>query len=431
MSALPLSELITQPFDSLPDEPLWLSQQRQQAAELLRLTGLPADGTENWRYSSLRALLKKPLQEQFTLEISEQQLFSQAGLQASDYRMVFVNGCYQPQLSLVPAGVQICNLASQLHTAELEAIFGSVPAAKDRGFSWLNTAAFVDGLFIDLTAEQVLDAPLHLIQLCGGNSMVNGRHIISLGEAAKMTLIEQNIEVADMPVAKGLFNSQFDLQLASNARLDWSRLQGLSTAATLVDRIDSKLAENSHLHTIQLDVGGLWVRHDVDVSLSGAGAFVEVDGVVIVRGRQHCDVHTKITHEAESCTSRETFKCIADDRARGVFNGKILVQPGADGTDSAQRSDNLLLSEHARIDTKPDLEILTDDVIASHGATVGQLDEDSLFYLRTRGIDLPSARKLLMRAFCQQVVELITDDYARATMSEELDNVFSSMEKTS
>ncbi len=431
MSVLPLSELISQPFSGLQDEPGWLSQQRQQAAELLQRIGLPADGSENWRYSSLRAILKKPLQEQVGLEISEQQLFSQTGLQASDYRMVFANGCYQPQLSLVPAGIKISNLASQLHTAELEAILTPLPSAKDRGFSWLNTAAFVDGLFIQLATEQVLDVPLHLIQLYGGNVMVNSRHIVSLGEAAKMTLIEQSIEITDMPAAKGLFNSQFDLQLGSNARLDWSRLQALSTAATLVDRIDSKLAENSHLHTTQLDIGGLWVRHDVDVCLSGAGGFAEVDGVVIVRGRQHCDVHTKITHEAESCISRETFKCIADDRARGVFNGKILVQPGADGTDSAQRSDNLLLSEHARIDTKPDLEILTDDVIASHGATVGQLDEDSLFYLRTRGIDLPSARKLLMRAFCQQVVELVTDEYARTTMSTKLDEVFSSMDKHS
>ncbi len=424
MSALPLSELIQQPVLAGKQEPLWLSQQRLQAAKYLQASGLPAEGSENWRYSSLRRLQTKLLEQPTELHLTEPQLLASAGLQATDNRMVFANGIYQAHLSLVPAGLRISNLNSQLHTAELESLMQTVPTATDCGFSWLNTTAFNDGLFIHLDAGQVLEAPLHFIQLGGGNSLINSRHIISLGEAAKLTLIEQFIEATEMPPTQGLFNCQTDVHLAKSARLDWSRVQALGASAVLVDRVNCWLGENSHLHSSQLDCGGLWVRHDVDVALNEPGAFVEVNGVLMLRGRQHCDVHTKIVHAAINCTSRETFKCIADDRSRGVFNGKILVQPGADGTDSAQRSDNLLLSEHARIDTKPDLEILTDDVVASHGATVGQLDEDALFYIRSRGIDSPAAKKLLMRAFYQQVVELIAEPRAQEAFTAKLDQIF-------
>ena len=424
MSALPLAELITQPLDNSSSEPVWLSQQRQLAAKRLQATGLPAEGSENWRYSSLRSLLKKVYLEDAEVALDEQQLLSQTGLQAGDYRMIFINGRYQAQLSLVPPDVSIRNLASVLAEPELEAMLSQVPEALDSGFSWLNTMTFTDGLFVRLKAGQSLTAPLHFIQVSSGSGQTNSRHVISLAAAAKLTLIEQFIEITDMPPAQGLLNSQIDVELADSARLDWSRSQSLGASAQLVDRLNCKLGKNSHFHSTQLDTGGQWVRHDVDVRLDQPGGFVKVNGVVMVRGRQHCDIHTRIIHAAENCTSREMFKYLADGRSRAVFNGKVIVLPGADGTDSAQRSDNLLLSEHARIDTKPDLEIHTDDVIASHGATVGQLDEDALFYLRSRGIDMHSARRLLMRAFSQQVIEQQKDKCARAAFELKLDEIF-------
>jgi len=427
MSALPLSEIISLDPGSNTSEPDWLNARRRLAFERLSVTGLPAEGSENWRYSSLRSLLRKNLNTQSDVVLESEQLLSLTGLEHGSCRMVFVNGLYQAHLSLVPDGMKITNLASELENSEIDVLMGDLPDAADAGFSYLNTAKFQDGLLIQLEKNTVCEQPIYLIQLSSGDVLSNTRHLIQLAEGAGLTLIEHVIELSG-ETGGGLLNSQFHVVLADNARLDWTRSQTLGGKSTLVDRVDCRLSAGSHLHCTHLDLGGLWVRHDFNVELQGQNGFIEVDGVVLVRGRQHTDFHTRIDHQVENCTSRENFKCIADGRSRGVYNGKILVQVGADGTDSAQKSANLLLSEHAEIDTKPDLEILADDVIASHGATVGQLDEDALFYMRTRGIDEELGRKLLMRAFCQEVIDLIAVEPARNALSSKLDHAFAGME---
>ena len=427
MSALPLSEILRIDPELNSNEPDWLSARRRLAFERLSASGLPAEGSENWRYSSLRSLLRKTLNSKTDVTVDAEQLLSLAGLGQDSYRMVFVNGLYQAHLSLVPEGMKITNLASELENSEVGALIDDLPEAADAGFSYLNMAKFKDGLLIQLDKDTVCDQPVHLIQLSLGDVLCNSRHIIHLAEAACLSLIEHVIELSGQ-TGGGLLNNQVQVVLADKARLDWTRSQTLGSKFTLVDRVDCRLAAGAHLHCTHLDLGGLWVRHDFNVELQGQNGFIEVDGMVLVRGRQHTDFHTRIDHQVENCTSRENFKCIADGRGRGVYNGKILVQVGADGTDSAQKSANLLLSEHAEIDTKPDLEILADDVIASHGATVGQLDEHALFYMRTRGIDEKLGRKLLMRAFCQEVIDLVAVESARDSLGAKLDQVFEEME---
>ncbi len=427
MSAMPLSEIISLDPGFNSNEPDWLNVRRQLAFERLTATGLPVEGSENWRYSSLRSLLRKNLNTQADVVLESEQLLSLAGLEQDSYRMVFVNGLYQAHLSLVPDDIKITNLASEFENSEIDALLGDMPDAADAGFSYLNTTKFQDGLFIQLEKNTLCEQPVHLIQLSAGDVLSNARHIIHLADGASLTLVEQVIELSGQ-TGGGLLNTQTQVMLADKARLDWTRAQTLAGKSTLVDRVDCRLAAGSQLHCTHLDLGGLWVRHDFNVELQGQNGFIEVDGMVMVRGRQHTDFHTRIDHQVENCTSRENFKCIADGRGRGVYNGKILVQVGADGTDSAQKSANLLLSEHAEIDTKPDLEILADDVIASHGATVGQLDDDALFYMRTRGIDEKLGRKLLMRAFCQEVIDLVEVESARESLGAKLDQVFEEME---
>ncbi len=427
MSALPLSNLIFTEPAAKADEPDWLKDYRQRAFARLQQTGLPAEGSENWRYSSLRSLLGKNLATQTDVLHESEEFLLRAGLEQDDFRIVFVNGFYQPHLSLVPLDLKITNFASAVSSENLSHFFSELPAASDAGFSHLNAAVFQDGLCIQLEKGTVCPQPIHLIQVCSGGMMSNARHVIELAEGASLTLVEQFIELSTQ-AADSLLNTHIQVLLADNARLNWTRSQTLGSKSILVDRVTADLAAGSHLHCTHLDLGGHWVRHDFDVNLQAADSFIEVDGLVLVRGRQHTDFHTRIDHQAVNCTSRENFKCIADGRGRGVYNGKILVQPGADGTDSAQKSSNLLLSRHAEIDTKPDLEILADDVVASHGATVGQLDEDALFYMQTRGIDAKLGRKMLLRAFCQEVIDLAPIESTRKTLGAKLDLMFDEME---
>ena len=427
MSALPLSEmLLTEPLLAA-DEPGWLTDYRQKAYARLQQTGLPAEGSENWRYSSLRSLLGKNLTSQAEVLLEPEEFLIRAGIAQSDFRLVFVNGFYQAHLSLVPANLNISNFTNAATDYQLKKFFLDMSEASDAGFSHLNNATFQDGLYIRLEKDVVCPQPIHLIQVCSGGMLSNARHVVDLGESSSLTLIEQFIEISPQAV-DCLLNTQIHVALADDARLDWIRTQTLGSKSILIDRVQADLSAGSHLHCTHLDLGGHWVRHDFDVSLQAADSFIEVDGLVLVRGRQHTDFHTRIDHQAVNCTSRENFKCIADGRGRGVYNGKILVQPGADGTDSAQKSSNLLLSKHAEIDTKPDLEILADDVIASHGATVGQLDEDALFYMQTRGIDAKLGRKMLLRAFCQEVIDLAPIESTREALGAKLDLVFDEME---
>jgi len=433
MTAIPLAEYVTTESGDRTQVPTWLYDLQTRALQSLKIHGLPAERSEHWRYSSLRGLLKKPLSQSTDAVVDLSQLLSQTGLSQDDFRMVFVNGLFQPQLSWVPEGIQLSTLATEVERQNLSAYLSPLPEAADAGFSWLNTSRFKDGLYLKLEENQEILQTLHWIQLSTGNIFSNARHIISLGAGARLSLSEHFVDLpGDLggQATAGLLNTQTHIQIGNNARMDWTRSQTLGSKSMLVDRVDCQLAEGSQLHCTHLDVGGLWVRHDFNVELQGEDGFIEVDGVVLVRGRQHADFHTRIDHQVKNCTSRENFKCIADDRGRGVYNGKILVQPGADGTDSAQKSANLLLSANAEIDTKPDLEILTDDVIASHGATVGQLDEDALYYLRTRGIGVPQGRKILMRAFCQEVIDLVKAPIAREQLSARLDQVFMEMENT-
>ncbi len=427
MAVLALAEYVNADIVAETQSPSWLHDLRAQAQQSLQAHGLPAEGSENWRYSSLRSLLRKPLSVSTDVIVDEQQLLSLVALEKDDFRMVFVNGLYQAQLSLVPVDIQISSLATELKQQDLSAYLTPLPEAVDAGFSWLNASRFEDGLYIKLGDNQVVEQTIHLIQLSVSDVLSHGRHIIDLGADSRLSLNEHFVDFSGV-AAGGLLNTQMHILVGKNARMDWTRTQALGSKSMLVDRVDCQLSAGAELHCTHLDVGGLWIRHDFNVELQGEHGFIQVDGVVLVRGRQHTDFHTRIDHQVENCTSRENFKCIADGRGRGVYNGKILVQPGADGSDSAQKSANLLLSPHAEINTKPDLEILADDVVASHGATVGQLDEDALYYMRTRGIDVPLGRRMLMRAFCQEVIDRVKAPVARAQLSSKLDQVFAEME---
>jgi len=278
------------------------------------------------------------------------------------------------------------------------------------GFTLLATARFSDGIFIDAGENYSAEEAIDLVYICSGNSACHQRSMIRLGRSAQLTVTEHFISTED---CTGFSNIHLAIELSAKARLNWNRIQRQGVGAFLVTNTQVQQQADSEYNYFGMDTGSRLVRHDIHTRLLESGARTRLTGITVVVKQQHVDNHTYIEHVAPDCTSRERFKAVAGGRSRVVFNGKIKVHPGADGTDSSQSNANLLLSPHAEIDTKPELEIYADEVIAAHGATVGQLDENSVFYLRTRGLSEHEARQLLIRGFCRELVDWIAHEPLR------------------
>ncbi|MBI2383482.1 MAG: Fe-S cluster assembly protein SufD [Gammaproteobacteria bacterium] len=269
------------------------------------------------------------------------------------------------------------------------------------GIPTLNAAFASGGLNLDIAAGE-RPQPLHLLNWLGGQTqgMTHQRHRIRLGRGAQATVV-----LHDHGDAAAFFSTQMlDIELDGGAQLDLIRIQDLGAAASAITRTDAALGRDARFRCLSLDLGGALVRHDVNAALTQPGASAELAGVLAPSGRSHLDLHTRLDHRAPHGTSRETFRAILADRAHGVFNGKVVVHPGAQKTDSEQHVASLLLSPQAEIDAKPELEIYNDDVKCAHGATCGQLDESALYYLRSRGLTLETARNLLLFTFAHEVL---------------------------
>jgi len=278
----------------------------------------------------------------------------------------------------------------------------AIGAAAD-AMTALNGALLTDGLRLTLADTAVLDKPLYLVFVVTGEgtAVASPRILIEAGAHARATVVEHYAGEAQ---ARRFTNVVTDIVQDEASRIEHYRLQQQPSRSFQVSRLHAALAARARLDCHSLDLGGGLVRHDTMVRLTDREAAVSLNGIYITGGDQHVDNHTRIDHEAPDTVSREDYRGVLRDRSRAVFNGKVMVHAGADGTDAAQSNRNLLLSDKAEVDTKPELEIYADDVKCSHGATVGQLDETALFYLRSRGIDTESARHLLIFAFLRELL---------------------------
>jgi len=277
---------------------------------------------------------------------------------------------------------------------------GDVAAA----FTRINTALAIDGPLLRVADGVRIAAPLHLVFVgASGDREIawNARALISLGAGASLRVVEHYVGSGTGAPTFGNVVSHYALE--ARARLDLVQIQDASADATLIRRSRIKLGDEATLSAHTLEVGAQLARHDLDVALDGRGARLVSRGVFALRARQHCDTHLDIRHIARDTASDIVWRGVADQRARGVFHGAITVAAGADGADASLSNKNLLLSANAEIDTQPVLEIHADEVKAAHGATVGQLDERALFYLRSRGLPPDAARHLLIGAFCNAV----------------------------
>jgi Fe-S cluster assembly protein SufD len=386
--------------------------------------GLPSTRRENWRYTDL-----KPLAE---IEIAlaagapdaaavhaAGRLLAGDGLAADAPRLVLVDGHVCNELSKLDRASDVEVGSVDARWARFDAAFRARIRTAEHPLAALNTAFTQAGPWIRVAEGRRIGEPVRVVHVASGRSNLAAqpRLVVELGSGAQLVLVEQFIDVGD-PL--GWTNAVTQIDLAEGSRLSLYRLQQHGNRQAHTSLLAADLARNAALSLGLVDLGGRLVRNDVDVKLRDAGASVELFGVFLAADGQHVDDHTRIDHLAPETRSDEAFRGVIGRRGRGVFNGKVVVHRGAQRIDAKQRNDNLLLSAQAEIDTKPELEIYADDVKCSHGSTVGELDAEHLFYLRSRGLDEPAARELLITAFTQAILERVTLGDLRGELSARL-----------
>ncbi|MFK2877044.1 Fe-S cluster assembly protein SufD [Rhodanobacter hydrolyticus] len=393
----------------------WLDASRREQLDAFVAIGLPDTRMEAWKYTALRALGQRRFavgDAQAATRVVDPAAFALPGMDGP--QLVFVNGVFRADLSILdalPGGLTLQPLSQALRqdAEPLRFVLSRHEAEQGDAFVRLNAAFAADGVLLKLAAGAKPAKPVHLVFLgapAEGDLAWHLRNVIELGEGAELTLVEHHAASGEQ---QHLATVMSDIVLRDGAVLRQLLLQQAATGSSLIRR--SKLHLGSRARTIShvLELGGALARHDLHADLAGNGASFTTRGVFMPRGRQHIDTQLAIRHQALGTTSDSVWRGVADQRARGVFRGAILVAPGADGSDASLSNKNLLLSPNAEIDTKPELEIHADEVKAAHGATVGQLDERSLFYLRSRGIPQAEARALLTAAFCRAVLDDLPD----------------------
>ena len=414
---------------SLLDAPLppsgidWLDEVRREQRAAFAAGGLPDTRMEAWKYTALRALAQRRFAsgdaaaQTHAVDAAALVLPGVAGP-----RLVFVNGAFRADLSrldALPAGLVLQPLSQALRGDVEPLRFALSRQAREPGdaFARINAASASDGVVLRVAAHAKISAPVQLV-FVGAAAAVDlawhARSVIELGEGAELSLIEQHVASGEQTHLATLVS---EIELREGARLHATVLQHAAIGASLIRRSQLRLQARAHATVHVLELGGALVRHDLQAELVGDGARLDTRGVFMPHGRQHVDTQLAIRHQALNTASSSIWRGVASDRARGVFRGAIVVAPGADGSDASLGNKNLLLSPGAEIDTKPELEIHADEVKAAHGATVGQLDQRALFYLRSRGLPLAEARALLTAAFCRAVLDDLPNEPLRDHLS--------------
>jgi Fe-S cluster assembly protein SufD len=398
--------------------PVWLKELRGAAFQWVSERGFPTAKDEAWKYTQVGPILEipfEPAQADARHRLSSAAIDRLAG-DLGGIRLVFVNGHFAPDcssLNKLPQGVRVESLASALagEGDSLEAPLSRPFPEQTHAFTALNAACAEDGAFVRIPANMVIEEPIHLVFLSDPGGAVQAgpvvshpRSLVLAGPGSRVTIVETYAGILDEVT---LTNAVTEIVLEEGAAVEHYKVQNEPETAFHIALLDVRQERDTRFTTHSVALGSLLARHEVTVRLHGPGATTTLNGLYMPQNEQHLDNPTTIDHVAPECTSRELYKGVVDGRGRGVFNGRIIVRPGAMKTDSSQTNKNLLLSESARANTRPQLEIFADDVKCAHGAAVGQLDEEAVFYLRSRGIPQLAARDLLTYAFVGEMLELI------------------------
>src|SRR5260370_4391917 len=399
----------------------WVRDLRKQAFARFEELGLPTSRTEDWRFTNVSAIAKHAFQtvaDADAILSADQLKRADIGLE-SGIRKVFVNGQFADRLSRsepLPRGVICSSLAAALQGESAQAHLAQHADFEDQPFIALNTAFFQGGAFIVIPPGRVIEKPIYLVFVSGRGDKAIASHPRNLGvvgKGSKLKLVEIYLGLEDN---RYFTNAVTEIVAGEGSVIDHYKLQRESLAAYHIAATQVNLERGSNFKTHYLSLGGGLVRNEVRICFDGQGSEATVNGMYLADGSQRIDNFTVIDHAQPRCASHEMYKGILDGKARGVFNGKIFVRQDAQKTDAKQTNKVLLLSEDATINTKPQLEIFADDVKCTHGATVGQLDAEALFYLRSRGIGLQEARGLLTFAFANDIISRIEIEPLRAQM---------------
>jgi len=392
--------------------PSWLREQRRRAIGRFAERGLPTTRDEEWKYTSLAPLASMPLDltaDGASEAPTEEALAPFLLGPASWNRLVFVNGRYVAKLSTVrslPAGGHVGSLAEALIT-DAEAVRPYLATGAEQcgdAFGALNAAFWTDGAFVRVPAAMSLEEPIQLLFLATAREAPHAEHprsLIVLERGSRLALVESYVALG---ASAYLTNAVTEVVLGPGTDLDHHRIVVEGREAVHVGQTRVREERDSRFASCTVAFGGRLVRNDVSAVLGAEGAECRLSGLFVVGGEQHVDIHTIIDHVAPRATSRQLYKGVLDGTARGVFSGRVVVRPGANGTDAHQTNKNLLLSDGVEVDSKPQLEIFADDVKCSHGAADGQLAADAIFYLKSRGLDEAAARTLLTHGFANEVL---------------------------
>lgn len=395
-----------------------LQQVRDNAATWVRELAMPTRKDEEWRVTDLSGL------QALTFEAAPPEAIPATGIapfelpEMLDSRFVFVNGCYSAELSNVsglPEGIFVGSLGQlpQSLQTDLPKYLGNVEGNKEV-FTSLNTSGLMDAAVVWIAKDVAVDKPIHLLFMAVPGDqprLIQPRCLVVAERGSRCTAIEEYVVADDDSCGNFKGNAPYftnavtEIWVAENAQVTHAKIQRESTNSFHIGKTAIAQAKDSHYSCTAVSTGGLLSRHHLEVYQQGEGTYTTLNGLAIAAGKQVSDTHSAIVLNHPNGTTKQLHKCIIDDAAQGVFNGKVFVPKPAQLTDASQLNRTLLLSPKARVDTKPQLEITADNVKCSHGATISQLEEDELFYLRSRGLDPVTSRNLLIDGFAGEILQ--------------------------
>lgn len=390
-------------------------QKRVEAMQFFEKVGFPTKKIEEWKYTSLKKTLQRdyklfPLNKNEEPEAQNIQKYLLKGVES--YKIVFVDGVYQPYLSeTTHEGKDICILSSAIEKTKykivLDHYFNTLAQKKQDGIIALNTAFASEGAFIHIPKNTIVYRPIQILYVTTANDndvLLQPRNLIIVDENAQVKIVEKHISLSKQPV---LNNTVTEIFAGKHAMVDYYKIQNDQLNASLIDTTFVQQKDNSNVFINTYSFGGDLTRNNLHIFHEGEYINTMLNGITMLQGTQHVDHQTNIYHQKPNCESHELYKGIYDDQSTGVFNGKVIVDKIAQKTDAFQQNDNILLTDDASINAKPQLEIFADDVKCSHGCTIGQLDKNALFYMKQRGIPHREAQALLLYAFTDEVVNRI------------------------
>ncbi|GAA0880938.1 Fe-S cluster assembly protein SufD [Algoriphagus jejuensis] len=387
--------------------------------------GIPAVKAEEYKFTNISKKLEQKITDfspAMPLAVTAEQVKAAIYEGFEGDLLVFSNGQFLPELSSNIEGIEI-----SLISEKTDLVLGSIAKPEKDAFAALNQASFQDGIFISVPKKTQVEKPILLLSFDQANTgqVIQPRVWIEVGDFAEVTFIDQSVSLGD---SSYFVNEVVEVKGGINTHIHYYRLQNEGKNVTEVSTIEADIQKDSTFNSVNISLSGDMVRNNLNLNLIGSNSEGNMYGIYLLNGKTHVDNHTNVDHTIPHAESNELYKGILADHSRGVFNGKIFVRQDAQKTNAFQQNNNILLSEDATVNTKPQLEIWADDVKCSHGCTVGQLDEEALFYLQTRGIDKLQAKGLLLHAFAGEVLEKIAvesfREYCDSLVQERLGSKF-------